>query len=100
MSGPHDFAVRPRRASSLRAVGVHRIPPHVRDDRETPLRWAGRGELVEMICPTGKAENFFARDWTAKISLIRLNNSRFWRIRSDVKQTDRDPVTSIAFDAR
>jgi hypothetical protein len=36
-SGPHDFAVRIRRASSLRAVSVHRIPPHVRDDRETPL---------------------------------------------------------------
>jgi hypothetical protein len=35
--GPHDFAA----ASSAfvsRAISVHRIPPHVRDDRETPLR--------------------------------------------------------------
>jgi hypothetical protein len=36
-SGPHDFAVRRGRASSLRAVSVHRIPPRVRDDREPPL---------------------------------------------------------------
>jgi hypothetical protein len=37
-SGPHDFAVRRERASSLRAVSVHRIPPRVRDDREPPLQ--------------------------------------------------------------
>ena len=35
-SGPHDFAVRLKRIVS-RAISVHRIPPHVRDDRETPL---------------------------------------------------------------
>jgi hypothetical protein len=35
--GPHGFAVRRERASSLRAVSVHRIPPRVRDDREPPL---------------------------------------------------------------
>ena len=40
-SGPHDFAVRIRRASSLRTISVHRIPPHVRDDRETPLERSG-----------------------------------------------------------
>jgi hypothetical protein len=40
-SGPHDFAVRLQRASSLRAISVHRIPTHVRDDRETPLSWDG-----------------------------------------------------------
>jgi hypothetical protein len=36
-SGPHDFAVRRQRASSLRADSVHRVPPRVRDDREPPL---------------------------------------------------------------
>jgi hypothetical protein len=41
-----------------RAACVHRIPPRVRDDRDTPLVGAGRGELVEMICPTGKAKYF------------------------------------------
>jgi hypothetical protein len=40
-SGPHDFAVRRERASSLRAPSVHRTPTHVRDDRETPLSWDG-----------------------------------------------------------
>jgi hypothetical protein len=36
-SGPHDFAVREARAFVFRAACVHRIPPRVRDDRETPL---------------------------------------------------------------
>ena len=35
-SGPHDFAVRLRRLR-LCAIRVHRIPPRVRDDRDTPL---------------------------------------------------------------
>jgi hypothetical protein len=29
MSGPHDFAVRAPRHSSLDVASVHRIPPHV-----------------------------------------------------------------------
>jgi len=36
-SGPHDFAVRVTRLRPSRALRVHRIPPRVRDDRETPL---------------------------------------------------------------
>jgi hypothetical protein len=40
-SGPHDFAVRLKRVRQ-RACGVHRIPPRVRDDRDTPLCEAGR----------------------------------------------------------
>jgi hypothetical protein len=37
-SGPHDFAVR---ISAIRQkrIRVHRIPPRVRDDRDTPLEW-------------------------------------------------------------
>ena len=35
-SGPHDFAVR-LSAVRQRRCHVHRIPPRVRDDRETPL---------------------------------------------------------------
>jgi len=102
-SGCQDHTTSPSAAGALRRCA----PSASTASRSTsvtiakrPYSGAGRGELVEMICPTGKAENFFAGDWTAKISLIRLNNSRFWRIRSDVKQTDRHPVTSIAFDAR
>jgi hypothetical protein len=41
ISGPHDFAVRRIGALVSRAACVHRIPPHVRDDRETPLCRAG-----------------------------------------------------------
>jgi hypothetical protein len=39
-SGPHDFAVRVG-ALVRSAARVHRIPPRVRDDRETPLRGTG-----------------------------------------------------------
>jgi hypothetical protein len=35
-SGPHDFAVR-FCAIRQRHIRVHRIPPRVRDDRDTPL---------------------------------------------------------------
>jgi len=35
-SGPHDFAVRISNVRQ-RCLRVHRIPPRVRDDRDTPL---------------------------------------------------------------
>src|SRR5436305_11711536 len=35
-SGPHDFAVRVSNVRQ-RCLRVHRIPPRVRDDRDTPL---------------------------------------------------------------
>ena len=38
---------------------VHRIQPRVRDDRDTPLLPGWMGEMVAMICPTGRAECFF-----------------------------------------
>jgi hypothetical protein len=40
-SGPHGFAVRKVSALVSSATRVHRIPPRVRDDRETPLRRVG-----------------------------------------------------------
>ena len=36
VSGPHDFAVRFSAVRQER-IRVHRIPPRVRDDRDTPL---------------------------------------------------------------
>jgi len=36
-SGPHDFTVRKVSALVSSAACVHRIPPRVRDDRDTPL---------------------------------------------------------------
>jgi hypothetical protein len=44
--GPHDFAVRFTHAR-LRALRVHRISPHVRDDGEPPLNWVRRAELCD-----------------------------------------------------
>jgi hypothetical protein len=40
-------------------VSVHRIPSHVRDDRETPLCWDGMAQVVNLICPTAKAKYFW-----------------------------------------
>src|SRR6516225_11242867 len=55
---------------------------YTRDDREAPLlSSAGRGELVEMICPTGIAEFFCEKDWTAQISLNPQAKLTFTRTR-------------------
>ena len=43
------------------AAHVHRIPPHVRDDRETPLCWGGTGRICRDDLPDGKSGEFFAR---------------------------------------
>ena len=37
------------------------------------------GQLVELICPTGKAEYFCEQDWTGRIALICFNNLAFTR---------------------
>jgi hypothetical protein len=44
-----------------------------------PLIETERGELVEVICPTTKAEFILTQDWTGQISLIRHDKSTFWR---------------------
>jgi len=44
VSGPHDFAVRIS-AIRQRHIRIHRIPPRVRDDRDTPLGWDGMAAL-------------------------------------------------------
>src|ERR1700682_5388246 len=52
-----------------RSSRVHRIPPRLRDDRDTPLSSGETGEFVEMICPTGIADYFASEDWTGQIML-------------------------------
>ena|SRR5450755_1119002 len=42
--GPYGFAVRKQAALVDRAARVHRIPPDVRDDRDTPLLARRDGE--------------------------------------------------------
>ena len=49
-SGPHGFAVRDPSAFVSSAIGVHRIPPRVRDDREPPLQWDETARDKQVIC--------------------------------------------------
>jgi hypothetical protein len=46
----------------LRALRVHRISPHVRDDRDPPLVCRETREVMPLICPTGKRNIFVRRD--------------------------------------
>ena len=57
VSGPHDFAVRYRR-SSFAAIRVHRIPPHVRDDREPPLSSGETARAGSADLPDGESGIF------------------------------------------
>jgi hypothetical protein len=77
ISGPHDFAVRIR-CLRQSTIHVHRIPPRVRDDRETPLRGARPGKLVKVICPSAQARIFASRQ-DDHTSLAKFSNLRFWR---------------------
>src|ERR1700733_7767031 len=72
-SGPHDFAVRFRAVRHQRQ-SVHRIPPHVRDDRETPLVWDGTADDMQLIWVRRERKYFLTWDWTTQITLIRFNN--------------------------
>jgi hypothetical protein len=78
-SEPHDFAVR---ISSVRqgSQSVHRIPhPTLMTMANAPLGEHRMGESVVLICPTAPAEYFSLADWTASITLIAANKSRFSR---------------------
>src|SRR6266403_6173137 len=86
-SEPHDFTVREQRLSSAchssahgpcrpalpspdiaRRCRVHRIPPRVRDDRDTPLEWDETVRLSELICLGPKQKYFCKRGWTGKLT--------------------------------
>jgi hypothetical protein len=58
-------------------------PPHPASTSVTiasrPSCETGWRGLVEMICPTGKVENIFERDWTAQIRLNGFKKFNFWR---------------------
>src|SRR5260370_34104960 len=53
-SGRQDHTTSPSasRAVRQRRIRVHRISPHVRDDRDPPLLSGATGELIARICPT------------------------------------------------
>ena len=75
-SEPHDFAVRPS-AVRQQHVSVHRIPPRVRDDRDTPLEWDETAALMDLIWGNRELIYFCKWEWTGQIRLIRLNKSVF-----------------------
>jgi len=58
---PHDFAVRYQPRSSFAATRVHRISPHVRDDREPPLSSGETGRADSADLADGLSGIFFAR---------------------------------------
>jgi len=53
-SGRRDHTTSPSASRAVRQwhISVHRIPPHVRDDRAPPLFSGETGELIALICPT------------------------------------------------
>jgi hypothetical protein len=63
-SGPYDFAVRVS-AARQEHIRVHRIPPRVRDDRDTPLQVGRDGVDMRVIWVGRKREYFWLWGWTA-----------------------------------
>ena len=59
-SGPHDFAVRVGAVRQKRRR-VHRISPHVRDDREPPLLSGEMGRIDSADLPDGLSGIYFPR---------------------------------------
>src|SRR5258707_8782766 len=55
-------AIRPALASHAQRCRVHRIPPRVRDDRDTPLLWDKTAAVLKMIFVGGGQEKFFFLD--------------------------------------
>jgi hypothetical protein len=56
-------------------IRVHRTPPYVRDDRETPLVEGRDGRVVSLIWGEHEAEFFRKQNWTEQIALIRHDKS-------------------------
>jgi hypothetical protein len=77
----HLLAARCARSRAIRQrrIRVHRIPPHVCDDRETPLCWGGTAKDMRLIWVSDEAKYFLTWDWTTQITLIRFNKFRFAR---------------------
>ena len=77
-SGPHDFAVRTQRHSSVDVARVHRLPPDVRDDAYAPLL-GGMATNIFLIWVGPKQIYFLQQDWTGGIKLNSFSNSLFSR---------------------
>jgi hypothetical protein len=74
-----------------RHIRVHRIPLHVRDDRDTPLVSVRNG-LSKSRIPKKRNNNIFAgKYWTTQISLMRLEKFDFPSMRVRRHQTGCPP---------
>jgi hypothetical protein len=100
-SGRQDHTPSPSASSAVvySAISVHRSPPHVRDDRETPLRRGGmicfyscfylevklNSEIqkLKVRWPWAciKAKYVWRADWTGRTALIRFKKLAFARMR-------------------
>src|SRR6266567_6748410 len=65
--GRQDHTTSPSATTAFvfRRHRVHRIPPHVRDDRDPPLSSGETHGVKSLICPTAKAIYFCAGGWTS-----------------------------------
>jgi hypothetical protein len=71
---------RPRQAPLVsQRRRVHRIPPRVRDDRDTPLVPERDGDRICMTSDYRKDKYFSFSIWTCQIRLKRLDKFEFWR---------------------
>jgi hypothetical protein len=62
-----------------RRCRVHRIPPRVRDDRDTPLSWGETAGDIDLIWVRREGKYFCKQGWTTQIRLIWFNNLRLRR---------------------
>src|SRR5882724_12575203 len=61
-------AIRPALASHAQHCCVHRTPPRVRDDHDTPLVWDETAVVIEVIWVGAEQQNFLLWDSTAAIT--------------------------------
>ena len=60
----HGLITRPAIPSRAKRCRVHRIPLHVRDDRETPLCLGGTAESIKLFLANCEAKYFSPAHWT------------------------------------
>jgi hypothetical protein len=89
-------AIRPALASHAQHCRVHRIPPRVRDDRDTPLVWDETAAVIEVIWVGVEQQNFLLWDSTAAITpnLARRAVDFFTRRHSASRRKTREFSTS------
>ena len=68
----HEVQLALRLPMRARRCRVHRIPPRVRDDRDTPLCGVRTGRAGRADLPDSEAVYFCGQDWTGQITLKSL----------------------------